>query len=135
MNPTVKIFIDANLLFTAAYSPQGKAADVLRSSFVLVTSEYAAEEARRNIQAKRPSAVAELEKILTSIQIVASAQSETCPLDLPSKDQPIFLAALKFGATHLLTGDIKDFGPFMNRPNETCGIIIQTVTDFLGSLT
>ena len=37
------------------------------------------------------------------------------------------------GATHLLTGDLKEFGPFMNRPEETFGILIQTVANFLRS--
>jgi len=56
------------------------------------------------------------------------------PKGLAAKDQPIFQAALASKATHLLTGDLKDFGAFMNKPDETFGILVQTVAEFLGSL-
>ena len=56
------------------------------------------------------------------------------PEGLPAKDRPIFQAALACGATHLLTGDLKDFGAFFDRPEETYDIRIQTVADFLASL-
>jgi predicted nucleic acid-binding protein len=130
----MKLFIDANVLFTAAYSPQGKASlliDTLHS--VMVTSVYAAEEARRNILAKKPDALVAFETLIDKIEFVQSAQSGHCPIELPRKDQPIFLAALKSGATHLLTGDLKDFGPHMNRPERSGGILIQTVNDFIDS--
>jgi hypothetical protein len=32
---------------------------------------------------------------------------------------------------NLLTGDLKDFGPFMNELGQTKGIVIQTVAEFL----
>ena len=131
----MKLFVDANVLFTAAYSPQGKAAFLFDSlASLIVTSDYAAEEARRNILAKKPAASAGLEKILAQIEIIASAQGDACPIDLPSKDQPIFLSALKAKATHLLTGDLKDFGAHMNKPEVSAGIIIQTVAEFLTAL-
>ena len=47
------------------------------------------------------------------------------------EDRPIFQAALVCRATHLLTGDLKDFGRFMNRPEATLGVRIQTVAQFL----
>jgi hypothetical protein len=53
---------------------------------------------------------------------------------LPKKDDPIFLSALGARCTHLLTGDLKDFGRFMNAPEDTSGILIQTVAGFLSSL-
>jgi hypothetical protein len=56
------------------------------------------------------------------------------PILLPQKDHPIFNAAIQCKATHLLTGDVKDFGPFMNHPQSTSGIIIQTVSGFLSDL-
>lgn len=131
----MKLFLDANVLFTAAYSPNGKAAVLLESaSSLIITSNYAAEEARRNILTKRPISLDLLERTLRQIEIVPSIQSGACPIALPPKDQPIFLAALMAKATHLLTGDVKDFGPYMNRPDKSAGIIIQTVADFLSSL-
>ena len=50
---------------------------------------------------------------------------------LHKNDQPIFQAALACQATHLLTGDIKDFGSFMNQPENTFAICIQTAAEFL----
>jgi hypothetical protein len=41
--------------------------------------------------------------------------------------------AIQCQATHLLTGDIKDFGPFMNHSKLTGGVVIQTVSEFLDS--
>jgi uncharacterized protein len=131
----MRIFIDANVLFTAAYSPQGKAFLLLTSMRgVLITSEYAADEARRNISLKRPEALARLEKILKQIKLVPCVNGSSSPINLPTKDQPIFMAALMAKATHLLTGDLKDFGQHMNQPKKTVGVLIQTVADFLNSL-
>jgi len=131
----MKIFVDANVLFTAAYSPQGKAATLLESASIpFVTSDYAVQEARRNILAKRPASIDSLDKILERIEIAPSVQSGACPIALPQKDQPIFLSALMTKATHLLTGDLKDFGPHMNQPDKSAGIIIQTVAEFLASI-
>ena len=130
----MKLFIDANVLFTAAYSHQGKASLLIDSLHsIIVTSVYAAEEARRNILAKKPEALAAFETLIATIEIVQSAPSGHCPIELPTKDQPIFLSALKSGATHLITGDMKDFGPHMNNPKCSGGILIQTVNDFIES--
>ena len=131
----MKIFLDANVLFAAAYSPSGKSAALLETvASMIITSDYAVEEARRNIQIKKPEAMARLEKFLSSIKIVNSRTSHVCPIDVPEKDRPIFVTALAERTTHLLTGDLKDFGAFMNDPVETEGILIQTVHDFLKSL-
>ena len=34
------------------------------------------------------------------------------PIELPDKDKPIFAATVTAGATHLLTGDFRHFGPY-----------------------
>ena len=131
----MKIFIDANVLFTAAYSPQGKAALVIENlGKLIVTSDYALAEARRNIQAKKPTALAVLDGFVAKIKIITLIKPIECPIKLPPKDVPIFQAALQAKATHLLTGDIKDFGPHMNQPKKSAGIVIQTVADFLNSI-
>ena len=65
---------------------------------------------------------------------VPSRSGRNCPAILPEKDRPILEAAIHCKATHLLTGDIKDFGPFMNNPTLTGGVVIQTVSAFLDSL-
>jgi hypothetical protein len=71
---------------------------------------------------------------LITFKKVPSGSGRMCPIPLPPKDRPILEAAIRCKATHLLTGDIKDFGPFMNNPDQATGVIIQTVSEFLTNL-
>jgi len=134
----VKLFLDANILFTAARTPSGKAALVIdcagEGCWQIISSAYAVEEARRNLELKAPAALHRLKELLRFIEIVMPFPSTPCPASLPFKDRPIFQAAHAGGASHLSTGDLKDFGPLMNRPDLTSGIIIQTVADFLAAI-
>jgi predicted nucleic acid-binding protein len=130
-----RLFLDANVLFTAAHNPNGKAALLMdlgrRGHWQIITSALALEEARRNLARKYPGRVEALEAAVADLTVVGIGHGSPCPLPLPEKDQPIFLAAQQSGATHLLTGDIRHFGPFMNAPERTGGIAIQTVAAFL----
>jgi predicted nucleic acid-binding protein len=129
------LFLDANILFTAAHNPTGKAALVLELGTLghwrMVTSTSAVEEASRNLTAKYPAALSRLEILLRDITVLPSVAGRDCPIDLPAKDRPIFLTALRCGATHLLTGDMRHFGPFMNDASQIAGIRITTVAAFL----
>ncbi len=130
-----QLFLDANVLFTAAHNPRGKASLVIsfaaKGLWQIATSSYAVEEARRNLQQKYPQSINAYEAQLARIQVYASGKGTHCPLSLPQKDRPIFESALSCSATHLLTGDMKDFGHHMNNPNKSEGILIQTVAEFL----
>ncbi len=134
----MKVFLDANVLFTAAHNPDGKAAFVIELAgdgfWEVATSHFAIEEARRNLEIKFPEAVDALNNLMGHVVLAAAVLDEPCPIDLPEKDRPIFLSAAGAGCTHLLTGDRKDFGRFMNDPKKTAGIVIQTVADFLAAL-
>jgi uncharacterized protein len=130
------IFLDANILFSAAYRPDAG----LRRLWSLpgvrrMTSVYAAEEARRNLS--QPKQREELEALLGSVEIIATAASTGHPLfstiELPDKDQPILLAAIGAGATHLLTGDFQHFGPYYGERIE--GVLILPPGDYLSSRT
>jgi predicted nucleic acid-binding protein len=131
----MRIFLDANILFTAAHNPNGKAAFVIelgRSGiWRLATSPYAVEEARRNIARKFPACRDSLDALLNDIALVADSPEIPCPAGLAAKDQPIFRAALACRADVLLTGDIRDFGFLMNAPEKSGGLLIQTVAEFL----
>ena len=131
----MKLFLDANVLFTAAHNPQGKAELVIELAgdghWDVVTSSFAVEEARRNLTIKFPGALAAFESLLVVIDIVPAVVDEACPIELPQKDVPIFLSARRAECTHLLTGDKKHFGKYMNVSQKTSGLIIQTVADFL----
>lgn len=134
----MNLFLDANVLFTAAHNPQGKAALVVQlgqqGHWELAASRYALKEARRNLRTKSPESLDALESLPHGFRFVEHHASLAAPAALAKKDRPIFQAAVACRATHLLTGDLKDFGSFMNRPEETFGILVQTVGTFLESL-
>jgi hypothetical protein len=50
-------------------------------------------------------------------------------LGLPSKDQPILLAAVAAGCTHLVTGDQTHFGPWFGQ--RVAGVMIQRPAEYL----
>ena len=134
----MRLFLDANVLFTAAHNPRGKAALVIdlgtRGHWAIATSAYASEEARRNLERKYPHLSDRLKELLRGIELSEHHPDLRFPLALAEKDRPIFQAAVACGATNLLTGDLKDFGAFMNQPEKTFGVRVQTVADFLESL-
>lgn len=130
-----RLFLDANVLFTAAHNPAGKAAFVVELGqagfWRLATSAYAVEEARRNLERKFPEALERLEAMLAAIALMPDAPRLPCPAGLAEKDCPIFRAAKACGADVLLTGDLRDFGFLMSAPEKTGGLLVQTVADFL----
>ena len=131
----MRLFLDANVLFTAAHNPSGKAALVILLSrcahWECYSSAYAMEEARRNLERKFPESLEELDALSNVLRLVSHSAGFGFLPGLPRKDQPIFQAAAACRATHLLTGDLKDFGAFMSQPEKTSGIRIQTVAGFL----
>jgi len=69
---------------------------------------------------------ARLEKLLDSVRIIESVSkgTEIPPgIDLPKKDIPILQAAIQAGATHLITGDFRDFGRYYGRTVEGVTIL------------
>ena len=133
----MRVFLDANVLFTAAHNPRGKAALVIElgehGHWALATSPYALEEARRNLSRKFPHSLDGLGTLLRGVRYIEHRSDLKFPATLAAKDRPIFQAAIAWDATHLLTGDLKDFGALMNKPKKTFGIVVQTVADFLRS--
>ena len=134
----MRLFLDANVLFTAAHNPDGKAALLLdlagEGYWVCLTSSLAIEKARRNLARKYPASLDTLPSVLSHVAVVPDQAAADCPLGLAEKDRPIFAAALKAGATHLLTGDRRHFGAWMNRPTESGGVLVQTVSEFFAKV-
>lgn len=133
-----KLFLDANILFTATHNPDGKAAFIIalgaKGYWNLFTSSFAREEARRNLLLKFPANMPRFTQIIKDINIAAEVIDTPCPDILPVKDRPIFQAAIGCGATHLITGDIAHFGPLMKHARKTFGVQVITPSDFLSSL-
>ena len=119
----LRVFLDANVLFAAAYSPDGLSALLIELGAAgrasLLTSSLAIVEAERNLEAKRPAALPALRGDLSTVRIVREPAPDdverlTAP-ELSSKDRPLLAAAIVAQATHFVTGDVADFGRFMNR--------------------
>ena len=128
----LRVFLDANVLFSAAYREgAGLLALWKRADVELLTSGYAAEEARRNLNTADRRL--RLETLLTAVRIASEAPHVSLPpgARLPEKDQPILRGAMGAGATHLLTGDLRDFGHLLGR--RVGGLRIQTPGEFLRS--
>ena len=74
---------------------------------------YVTEEARRNLAAKAPERLADLEALLARLR-VAEAQPPESTLDaklaLADKDRPVLAAAVRLGCEALVTGDRTHFG-------------------------
>ena len=123
-----RIFLDANVLFSAAYRPEAGITRLWALKNVeLITSDYAAEEARVNLS--KEDQWQRLQELLKSVRIVVGLAPLPRSFTLPEKDQPILQAALQAQATHLLTGDKRHFGKFFGR--RLSGILILPPADYL----
>jgi uncharacterized protein len=100
-----RVFLDANVLFAAAWRSDAALQRLWElDNAELLSSKYAIEEARRNLET--PAQQGRLTRLLRKVRRV-EAEHFTLPRNvrLPEKDMPILLAAIDGGATHLLTGD------------------------------
>lgn len=126
-----RVFLDANILFSAAYR---EGAGLTRRWEVptarLLTSAYAIEEARRNLVSDDQQA--RLTALLTAVELVEVELGDATLAQntgLPEKDVPILLAACAGMATHLLTGDLRHFGPLFGAT--IGGVLVQLPADYL----
>lgn len=119
-----RVFLDANVLFSAAYRHDSRLRQLYKLHGVtLISSAYAVEEARRNLSTAQQRN--DLEQLCASMEIVPAAPSESrhfLEFELPESDRPILLAAIGARATHLLTGDAKDFGRYYGQTLE--GVLV-----------
>jgi predicted nucleic acid-binding protein len=126
-----RLFLDANVLFSAAYRADAGVARLWdRDGAELLTSDYAIDEARRNLT--EPNQKARLEDLLQRLRMVPSVvphPDRRAEIELPEKDWPILGAAVAAGATHLITGDKKDFGPYFG--SDVLGVRILPPSRYL----
>ena len=112
----MRVFLDANILFSAA-----KSDGAVRALVSLLCDRghecwvdaYVVAEARRNLASKGPQAVQVLQALLGRLQIAPAAlvTGTAVELDwLPPKDRPVLAAAIRLGCDALVTGDRKHFG-------------------------
>ena len=117
-----RIFLDANVLFSAAYVPEAALLRLWKLQDVsLCTSHYVAEEARINLaQPDQRDRLADLTQSLSFFDVIHGKLPRE--ISLPEKDKPILLSAIQAQATHLLTGDRRHFGAYFGRT--VAGVLI-----------
>src|SRR3989338_614489 len=107
----MRIFLDANILFSAALT-DGVLRSLLKVLFQrsnCLTNDYAIDEARRNLEQTGATTLRRLKSLVRQCELVTSIRTDV-NIDLAPKDVPILGGAIAGGATHLLTGDKRDFG-------------------------
>ncbi|MDI1287910.1 MAG: PIN domain-containing protein [Reyranella sp.] len=114
----MRIFLDANILFSAAKS-DGAVRRLLElliaEGHVLCADGYVAEEARRNLAAKGPAGLTVLAALLDRLEVApaqADPDSMAAAQALPEKDRPVLVAAARLKCAVLVTGDRTHFGAF-----------------------
>ena len=114
----MRAFLDANVLFSAAYRVESPLLGLWAVQDVdveLVTSQYAVQEALTNLahETQQDRLIA----LLRHVTVVTEAPPVQVgfDVDLPDTDRPILAAAVGVGATHLVTGDLTHFGRLFGR--------------------
>lgn len=117
----MRVFLDANILFSAA-----KSDGVVRHILGLLSTAgheccvngYVVGEARRNLAAKSPGSEAVLERILKGLSDTGTPSTVPAVREfhsLPEKDRPVLAAAIGGGCDVLLTGDRAHFGRYYGK--------------------
>lgn len=138
----MRLFLDANTLFLAGYSPTSPVHDLLalarRGACTLVSSGYAREEARRNLQLKGPCDwSARFDAACSLIEPVGEAgpaaldQARSATV-ADATDMPILGAAIQTTADGLVSGDRRAFGLLFGQ--SVHGVRILTLCDALTRL-
>jgi predicted nucleic acid-binding protein len=124
-----RLFLDANVLFSAAYRTDAGLVQFWKlKDVILCSSHYAVEEARINLAENAQRG--RLAKLARRLRLFEAARQDLhSGLSLPEKDVPILLAAIEAQATHLITGDVRHFGSYFGKQIE--GILILSPSDYL----
>lgn len=121
----MKLFLDANVLFSGANpgSNLRRLIFQLASQHEVITSEFALEEARRNLSGKRPQWEQGLRAQMERVRVVTGCDAPV-EVDLAPKDRPILATAIAERCDYLITGDLQHFGHLMGRDNK--GVTVVT---------
>ena len=133
-----RVFLDANVLFSAAYHEQARLAVLWKLRGIhLITSLYAAQEAANNLykedqQSRLRDLIEGIEIVSDALGINSTTQNKLAGIELPDKDRPILAGAVAAEADFLLTGDIQHFGRYFGQI--LCGVRILRPAEFLKTL-
>ncbi|MDH3209028.1 MAG: PIN domain-containing protein [Burkholderiaceae bacterium] len=112
----MRIFLDANILFSAAKS-DGAVRELLACAYArghtLCVDDYVVAEALRNLVVKGLDALTTLDALLSRLEVTPLRATELPPgvsALLPEKDRPVLAAAIRLECLALVTGDRRHFG-------------------------
>lgn len=131
----MRLFLDTSVLLAAAGSARGASRFLMLQAtapdWQLLSSDYCAEETRRNLPKLGPAAARAWTKALAPrIRFVRTIVSLDKPLVFPkAKDRPVVITALAARAEWLLTLDEADFHGKLGR--EIYGLRIASPGEFL----
>jgi len=130
---THRVFLDANVLFSAAWLEGSGLARLWRlPASRLITSRYALAEAERNLGSDEQRL--RLTALVADLELVDAVAGGQLPdgVKLVEKDASILLAAIAAGATHLLTGDRRHFADLYGKSVK--GVRILSPAEYLESI-
>ena len=131
----MRLFLDTSVLLAAAGSAKGASRFLITEAsarnWELVSSDYCAEETRRNLpKLGRSAASAWKNQIVLHVLLVRASLALDKPLVFPKvKDRPVVITALAARSDWLLTLDEGDFHTKLGR--EVYGLRIATSGEFL----
>jgi len=131
----VRLFLDTSVLLAASGTGQGASRFLIHQAnaqnWALVSSDYCAEEARRNLAKVGRSAAEAWSSIVSpAVEFTAVRVALDRPLVFPkAKDRPVVISALAAQCEWLLTLDEKDFQG--NLGHQVYGMAISTPGKFL----
>ena len=119
-----RLFLDANVLFSAAYRVGAGLLQLWKLKDVtLCSARYALEEARINLAHEdQRTRLSQLARPIHWFE--AAPRALPRGISLPEKDAPILLAAIEARATHLLTGDVRHFRQYLGKKIEGVAIVL-----------
>jgi hypothetical protein len=128
-----RLFLDANVLFSAANREDAGVAVLWSLEHgTLTTSGYAVQEAERNLNSRERTT--RLRRLLGAVAIVEAGvvpKSARAGIVLPEKDWPIVSGAIAAASTHLITGDVRHFGPYFGK--RIAGILVLPPAQYVRS--
>jgi predicted nucleic acid-binding protein len=129
-SPRLRVYLDANVLFSASLSDSSRFLEFWRLHNVTpVTSRYAVGEVMRNLRFyghdKR------FEDLLARTQIISDADVRFIPphIALVAKDAPILAVAISASVDYLATGDKNHFAHLYK--TTVAGVYVISPADFL----
>lgn len=118
----MRVFLDANILFSAAKTDGAVRALVrllVEQGHECWADAYVVAEARRNLLAKGAEALRVLDALLPHLSLAAAAPVAAARANevawLPEKDRPVLAAAIRLRCDALVTGDRTHFGAAYGR--------------------